>query len=279
MILRLLAIAIAVAFSGGQRTKPPASPPVLPDYDPVVLRNQKQFTFLPGGKVSVSLALAGSCRIIGWQSSSVRLESEQIAYQVTPEQARVLLQQYPVESRWTQTTATIHVDGPPTTFASLEANLTLYIPKERTDVTVKLMKGDLQVGGIGGWVEATLQEGSIDATSLSGYFSALTKRGDIRAALTGKRWFGHSFTAVTMKGSVELILPADYSAALQLETLEGDLKLDFPPQVVDGEETQLQVVRKKKGRSLAAAVGDGGSPVLMRTQSGDVHLSVARDQK
>jgi DUF4097 and DUF4098 domain-containing protein YvlB len=138
-----------------------------------------------------------------------------------------------------------------------------------------MIKGNLAIGAINGWVDATLTEGSIEAKSMSGYFSGITQLGDVRAEMTGNLWLGHSFTLLTKNGAVELRLPTDYSTALQLETLSGNLTIDFPPQLVDGEETPLAIVTKRNGKSLVAKVGQGGPPIRLRTSMGDVTLARA----
>jgi hypothetical protein len=90
--------------------------------------------------------------------------------------------------------------------------------------------------------------------------------------MAGKRWSGHEFSAVTQKGSVDLLLPPDYSAALFLETRDGSLQIQYPQKEVAGESVPLAVVAKKNARSLTAAVGEGGAPVKLMTMSGDVKL-------
>jgi DUF4097 and DUF4098 domain-containing protein YvlB len=257
----------------GQQQKPPApAAPTVDDLPPVVERGQKQFNFLPGGKLTVTLGVPGSCRIIGWQRSAILLETERVVYHLPENEARLLLDQFPLRTRWTQTTASIGTQNPPTAEPHLEVNLTIYVPKTRTDISINLTKGDLAIGSVGGWVEATLVEGSLEATAMSGYFSALTQRGDLRIEMAGDRWLGHSFTASTKWGSVDLRLPVRFSAALQLETQDGNLTVDFPAQVVDGEESPLAVVTHKKGKSVSATVGDGGAAIRLRTNAGDVSL-------
>ena len=56
---------------------------------------------------------------------------------------------------------------------------------------------------------------------MAGYFSGSTLRGDIHVAMSGNRWRGSEFAALTQMGSADLQLPAEYSAALQLETRNG----------------------------------------------------------
>jgi DUF4097 and DUF4098 domain-containing protein YvlB len=72
---------------------------------------------------------------------------------------------------------------------------------------------------------------------------------------------------------VQLLLPGKYSAALQLETRDGKISVDYPPQVVDGETVPPEIVTSKNAQSLKATVGDGGAPIKLSTNSGDIALS------
>ena len=109
--------------------------------------------------------------------------------------------------------------------------------------------------------------------SLQGYFSGITQHGDLDVELSGRRWDGFGLTAATKAGTVELRLPLNYSAALQLETGDGNISVQYPEQLVEGERVPLHVVTQKNARSLTATVGDGGAPVKLLTTAGDIHLS------
>ncbi len=271
MLVQLMMTA-CLLFVGGQEAQAPAKAPES-SYPPYIERDQRQFNFYPGGKLEIGAGIPGNVKIIGWGRSSVMLQVERIIYYTAPDQARLLASQYPLQLRWTQTSGTIRTTGPPKSAVIMEMNLTLYVPKEKTDIKAQILQGDFAVGGVNGWIEANLDAGSIEAKNISGYFSAVTKQGNIDAELTGRRWLGHEFSALTQKGSVGLALPAEFSAALSLETRNGNMQIQYPAPVVDGETMPLYVSTKKNGRSLTAKVGEGGAPVKLLTMSGDVTLS------
>jgi hypothetical protein len=243
---------------------------------PYVERNQKQFSFYPGGKLQIDAGVPGNVKVIGWQRASVLVEYERIVYGLAEDKAKTLASQYPVQVRWGKISGTIRTVGPPGAAAAMEINLTLHVPKEKTDLNIRITKGDLGAGVINGWIEATLLDGSIDARSLNGYFSGTTRQGDIYVEMAGKRWDGYGFTGVTQRGSIQLQLPPDYSAALQLDTREGNITIDYPEQLVEGESVPLTAVTRKKARSLTATVGDGGAPIKLATVSGEIALSTKK---
>ncbi len=239
---------------------------------PYIETSQRELGFYPGGKIELTLPLPGDVRISGWDRPVVVVEMEKIVYRLPENEARALAGQYPLQVRHTQTVATVRVAAPAGTPAGIEVNLAIWVPKQRTDLKLAVVKGDLELQEVSGWIEATLAEGSMEIRSVSGYFSGITKLGDITVDLNGKRWDGFGFTAVTHLGKVLLRLPVHYSAALQLETREGAISIDYPEQLVDGESVPLTAIAKKKGRSLSATVGDGGAPIKLMTMIGDVQL-------
>jgi DUF4097 and DUF4098 domain-containing protein YvlB len=156
----------------------------------------------------------------------------------------------------------------------MEVNLTIYVPAYKTDIAAKMYRGDFSTEKFNGWVELTVvTEGSIEAKSMSGYFSATTPRGNILVDMDGPRWNGLEFAAITQSGSASLFLPVKYSASLQLETRNGKISVDYPAQEVEGEIVPPDIEIRKTSQVLKAAVGDGGAPIKLITFSGDVKLS------
>jgi DUF4097 and DUF4098 domain-containing protein YvlB len=240
---------------------------------PFVENTEKQFNFFPGGKLQVSMDVPGSLKIIGWQKSSIRIEVERIVHYLSQENAKALLQKSPIRVRYTPTSAVIQTTGSPEPPGTMEVNLTLYIPGDKTDIALRMDRGDFFIDSVNGWIEASIGEGNLEAKSLAGYFSCITQRGNIQLELSGKRWRGREFAALTHHGAVDLRLPSDFSAAIQFETRNGKISVDFPPQIVDGEEMPPDILINKNAQSLKAAIGDGGAPIKLVTYSGNITLS------
>jgi DUF4097 and DUF4098 domain-containing protein YvlB len=239
---------------------------------PYVERVEKQFAFYPGGKLEIVAEVPGSIRIVGWQKAIVRMEAERIAYYLSPEKAKELLGKNPVRVRYTQSAVTIRNPGLAESGLAAEINYIVYVPGDKTDINVKMLQGDFAVSRVNGWIEAAVREGSLEAKSVSGYFSANTLKGDITVEMSGNRWQGLEFAAATQLGSIDLHLPIDYSAAIQLETRNGKITVDYPPQEVDGELQPPDIVIGKTAQSLKASLGRGGAPVKLATAAGDISL-------
>lgn len=239
---------------------------------PYVERQEKEFSFFPGGKVEIAAEAPGSLKIVGWGKGSVKVEAEKIVYYLSPEEAKAEIAKSPMRIRFGQTSSTIRTAPSPS--SKMEVNLTVYVPGYKTDVVAKMSHGDFSIEGVNGWVELTVvTEGSIEAKSMSGYFSATTPHGDITVDMDGQRWNGLEFAAITHLGSAKLILPVKYSASLQLETRNGNISVDYPAQEVEGEIVPPDIEIRKTSRVMKASVGDGGAPIKLITYSGDVNLS------
>ena len=233
---------------------------------------EREYRFFPGGRINISTEVPGSLKIIGWNRGSVRMEAERKIFSPTEEKTRALLEKSPIRVRYTETASTIQVTDLPELKGLLEINLTVYIPAARTDLIAQMKKGDFTIETVNGWVEATLEEGDMNITAVDGYFSGKVSKGNISVNLSGNRWNGYGFTAVTQNGRIDLLLPERYSAALQLDTRNGEITADYPPQEVEGELIPLEIITRRNARQLVAGIGGGGAPVRLGTQSGDVSI-------
>ena len=241
---------------------------------PVVERGEKQFQFYPGGKVLIQSTVPANVRIIGWEKGSVLVEFEKIAYDLTPEKAKLVFEQLPVRIRYNQTSTKIQVEALPPEGVSLEYNLTVHVPAYRTDIKTELLRGDYSVEAVNGWIEVATKQGNLRMASLSGYFSGSTDKGDLWVEMSGKRWEGLEFAAITQQGAIDLLLPGGFAAALKLETRNGTVTIDYPPNTVDGEDVPLKVGIRDKAQALDSDVGGGGSPLKLVTRAGDIRFSL-----
>jgi len=235
-------------------------------------KQEREYKFYPGGKIGIALEVPGSLKIIGWERSSVHMEAEIKVRSLEEGKARALLEKSPIRVRYTDTASTIQVTESSELKGLLDVNLTVHIPGARTDLAMQVKKGDFAISDVNGWIEVSLAEGNMELTAIDGYFSGKTLKGTISANLSGNRWRGQGFTAVTQDGGINLLLPENYSAILQLDTSNGEIALDYPSQEVEGELIPPEVVVKKKAQQLKVRIGDGGAPLLLGTQSGNVSL-------
>jgi hypothetical protein len=240
------------------------------ELSPYVETSQKEFAFYPGGKLEISAALPGNVQITGWPKAAIRVEMEKRIFAGSPDEAQSLSKLFPVRITHTAASSRIEIAGVPKKQQppAMEISLVIYVPVQKTDLAVKMIRGNLAIASLNGSIEASLEAGNIVARKLDGYFSGLTKTGELEVELHRKYWQGYGFSAVTRLGSVSVKVPVDYSAVLQQEARNGRITADYPEQ-----EVPLQVLEKKKSQFINGPIGSGGTPVRVATMSGNVELS------
>lgn len=258
---------ISTALYAQEISKPELAAPSF-----YVENQEREYRFFPGGRISISMEAPGSLNIIGWDRGSVHMEAEIKVHSLAEEKARALLERSPIRIRYTNSASTIQVIEASELRGFLEINLTVRVPAARTDLVVQMKKGDFIIDTVNGWMEVNLAEGNMNLSDIDGYFSGRTQKGNIFASLSGSRWNGQGFTAVTQEGRIELLLPEAFSAVLQIDARGGEITVDYPPQKVEGELVPPEILVQRRAQQLRARLGDGGAPLRLGTQYGDASL-------
>ncbi len=225
----------------------------------------KTFDFLPGGRVTVFAGRRGDVAVYGWEKSSIRIQARKAG---RPEFA----DHVEVRVRLTQLEAAIETVSDLPGSADWRVDYSIYVPAARTDLGLIAGQGSISVSGVGGWIEVRTEAGDIRLEGLSGYASARSGRGQILIFLNGHYWYGSQLEAHTAAGDITLSIPPNYSAFLSAATRRGSIFVDYPPQVVAGEELPLLPERRKRGSVLEARLGQGGARVKLLTGAGDIKI-------
>lgn len=122
------------------------------------------------------------------------------------------------------------------------------------------VNGEIETGLIGSNVEANTVNGSIRIAA-TGYAQAKTINGSINATLGNANWTG-TLDFKTINGEITLNLPADTSADVRAETLNGDISTDF----------QMTIQGRITGKRLTGTIGSGGRALDLKTINGSIRL-------
>jgi DUF4097 and DUF4098 domain-containing protein YvlB len=140
----------------------------------------------------------------------------------------------------------------------------------QVDFTIKLpagidffgrtVNGDLEAENMGADADVSTVNGSVDVSAV-GHVEATTVNGSIRASMGRADWESVArFT--TVNGGITLTLPANLSADVRAETVNGDLETDFP----------LTITGRFGPRHLRGTIGNGGRALELSTVNGSIHL-------
>jgi beta-lactamase regulating signal transducer with metallopeptidase domain len=137
--------------------------------------------------------------------------------------------------------------------------------------------GRIRIGPSGGQVYAVTGGGDIDVGPATGSVEAVTGAGDVSIELKGAD--SHSVRVTSGTGEVDLIVPANLNATLELETAytnrlghKTQILSDFPVSVTetsawdDTNGTPRRYVRVRQN------IGRGGAVIKVRTVNGNIRL-------
>lgn len=127
------------------------------------------------------------------------------------------------------------------------------------NVEVNTVNGDVSIDELRGEVEARTVNGDVRAASSGGAVRASTVNGGIRA----KGQIGDSgLEYSTVNGSIEIELPTNANADVDLSTVNGRVTSDFP----------ITFTGEINPRRIQAELGSGGPRLRARTVNGGIRL-------
>jgi len=132
-----------------------------------------------------------------------------------------------------------------------------------TDLTLRTTNGGIDVTNVSGDIDFRATNGGVTLVGLAGDVRGRTTNGGLRIELAGSAWTGDGMDVETTNGGVTMLIPAGYSAVLEVGTTNGGIDIDFP----------VTIQGRLGRRALRTTLGDGGSPVRAVTTNGGVHVT------
>lgn len=131
------------------------------------------------------------------------------------------------------------------------------------DLTAKSVSGEVTVNNATGSVHATSVSGNVRVGKVEGTVNAKSTSGNVEVEIlslegTGNMEFG------SVSGNVRVKLPSNLDADVNMSTMSGDLRTDFPLTI---KEVELGGGRKANGR-----IGNGSRSLKLSSVSGDINL-------
>lgn len=131
-------------------------------------------------------------------------------------------------------------------------------------VAMNTVNGSVHVNGATAEVVAGSVNGEVDVATTGGPVSATTVNGTVRASV-GQVGNDDEMNFGTVNGSVIVQLPPDVNADVDVSTLNGSVRTDYP----------LSVTGRIERRHINAHIGkagSGGARIRLRTVNGSVEL-------
>jgi len=216
-----------------------------------------QQTFpLPSGAVFQLQNVNGSVNISSWERDEVEVYAVKTAQSDPRDLDRVQIEVQAqgeivsVETRYPQD------DG-----VEVYVEYHIRVPSHCELRRISTVNGFVRVFGVDGSGDFRTVNGSVEVFDSSGRFSAHTTNGNVRMALRGLEGNG-PVALETVNGSVELGLPTDVGAELEVRSMNGDFRSELPVLVKDS----------VGPRGFRGRLGRGGGPVRIRTVNGPIRI-------
>jgi len=201
----------------------------------------------------------GSVHVEGWDRNEVEVRAVKTAQNDPRDVDRVEIE---VESHPSK--VDVHTRYPDGQGAGVAVEYHIYVPNRVLLESVHTVNGSLIVRGIDGGGELRSVNGDVEVLESSGRFNAKTTNGNLRLELR-ELGDGAPMNLETVNGSVELGLPWDARADLNIRNMNGDLYSEFPVTST----TALPGSQAFHGR-----LGRGGGAISVRTVNGGIRLLV-----
>ncbi len=130
---------------------------------------------------------------------------------------------------------------------------------------INSVSGSIEISGISGRLKAASVSGEVKIKDVSGTVNASSVSGEVNVEIT-KLAGDDDMKFSSVSGTVDVRIPSNLDATVNMSTLSGDLKTDFP----------LEVKKREKyspGTSASGRLGDGSRRLHLSSVSGSVSLT------
>jgi len=217
---------------------------------------EKRFAVPPGGHVSV-VNVHGSVLVEGWDRAEVEAT---VAMRSAAPTDQIDDVQVAVEAR--NGGVAFHTLYPSGLDTPVSVDYRLRVPRQVRLDELSTLEGDIVVHDVQGAMEAHNLHGDIEGINVAGSVVAHALTGNIFVSLRALPDRRLPLRLATINGNVDLIMPAQADANLEVSTVAGNIVGDYPFQVssVPGDSTRH------------AQIGAGGVKVELRTVRGNIRV-------
>ena len=216
---------------------------------------QKTYSIPAGGMIRVG-SVSGGVKIIGYNESNILV----LAYKEGPD--RDLVQ---IEDKSEADRIVLSVRYPERRNCNASVSFEVRVPSSTgyNFDRISSVSGDVEVRNVTGQIRAESISGDVLVTDVTGLVSARTVSGDVQARINKLQGTG-DMRFDSISGSVVVTAPGSLDADVEMSTVSGSLKTDFP--------IEVREPRYGPGRSARGRLGSGSRNLRITTVSGRVSL-------
>lgn len=143
---------------------------------------------------------------------------------------------------------------------SASVDYTLTVPKQSRLDKISTVNGGVEIINVIGNISAKSVNGAVTGTGLSGDVDLSSVNGAVKAVMAEVK---KEVSLKTVNGSVSVALPSSANADITANTLNGNIKSDFPLQINQ---------RSGSGKDARGHIGEGGARIKLASVNGGVRI-------
>jgi hypothetical protein len=225
----------------------------------------RELTIPPEGSLQIDGSPNGGVSVTGWDRDEIQVRAQVRSWGRDEAAARDRLDEIEIE-----TDGKIRARGPDVRNTwwpfgrrngGWNVNFEIMAPFD-TDLWIESVNGGISVTAMQGHVDVETVNGGISLNDVSATARGRTVNGGISAELTGDTIDGETLDLRTTNGGIVMRIPVDFSARLDVETVNGRIQSDF------------EVTREgRRNREVSGTLGSGGPLIRARTVNGGVRIT------
>ena len=216
----------------------------------------KTYALESGGEIRIA-NISGDVSVSGYKGDVVMVD----AYKSGTDRASV-----DIEDTSSGNRIALRVKYPEHGHSNASVSFQVKVPQsvEYNFEKIASISGNISVVGVTGRVLAKCVSGNVEVKGISGIVNAESISGDVAVEILNVSGSGEMKFA-SVSGNVSVKAPAGLNADVEMSTLSGSLKSDFP--------IEIQERRYGPGRSARGHIGSGTTNLKITSVSGRVSLS------
>jgi len=216
----------------------------------------KTYPIGAGGQISIS-NISGDVKVLGYKGDGIIVDG----YKVGPDKEQVT-----VEDTSSSTRLELRVRYPEHRHSNASVNFEVRVPDslEYNFENISSVSGNISMRGVKGRMRAKSVSGNVEVKAISGVVSAASISGNVDVEITTVGGSGEmKFSSIS--GDVAVRAPANLDADIEMSTISGSLRCDFP--------IEIREPRYGPGRSARGRLGNGANNLRINSVSGRVSLT------
>jgi hypothetical protein len=214
--------------------------------------------------ITVDAKPHGSIEIRGGERSDILVRACVQTWGISDEAARSLARDIHIKTGSViQAESGVGTSGNEDVWSVSTVSYEILVPRA-TNLNLSAGNGNISIYDVEGKLELVALDGNLILKNLAGDVHARTINGGVFAALSGERWMGSQLDVETINGNIDLNIPENYAANLEIKTETGTLQSNV---------SSLQSEKRHLGIWLNTAFNGGGAPVRINTTNGNVRIN------